>query len=50
MDLFVKVVGRAKVACYRFERAPNAVALHDETEAAPTIIAYLRMAQLYCTS
>ena len=25
---FVKVVERAKVACYRFERAPNAVALY----------------------
>ena len=25
---FVKVVERAKVACYRFKRAPNAVALY----------------------
>ena len=28
MDLFVKVVERAKVACYRFEGPPHAVALY----------------------
>ena len=51
---FVKVVERAKVACYRFERAPHAAALYlrgnfYNTENGSVNEACKKKTAVYCT-